>query len=454
MTTKNIKFISMNLSVMILLLIVLLSHYTLIGLISFMSGSILLFLGTLLDNKKANNGIACKFSYIVFISTLVLFGIWLPFATKTKPHFESQGNLNIIGLFVSLGLAVVSMVMASSFNFKHYVVIRCLKYFGQAMLFLTAYYFWNMPLNTYFIIVISVSVALLTDLYSTKYDKYNSNGFKDNNDDKAFWMAFSINLCIVALNLFYSDYLQKCLEKASLTKTIESITSGFNVPIFIILMVVISFVNIYLQGKEKTYKALSDAYLTLSLAGFVLLFRVYESNRSIESFLVLCMAVLLYFIFGFSIPSAAIGSTQNPVYFIIKNRKLSEMIDIVSIIITAISLFGIIFAKKGYIIPIVFLVCAISIIILSFIKFKDSWIKINVRWQIVIFCILSFLISVSIVNRNMDKAITFLIMLFLIASISVWTLGVRQDVRNYKYSEIEQCITCIASFGIGLIAVV
>ena len=65
MTTKNIKFISTNICVMILLLIVLISHYTLVGLISYLVGSLLLFLGTLLDDKKANDGVACKLSYIL-----------------------------------------------------------------------------------------------------------------------------------------------------------------------------------------------------------------------------------------------------------------------------------------------------------------------------------------------------------------------------------------------------
>lgn len=453
MTTKNIKFISTNICVMILLLIVLISHYTLVGLISYLVGSLLLFLGTLLDDKKANDGVACKFSFILFITTLILFGMWIPFITKTKPHFESQGNVNIIGIIISLALAFIFFIMSSVDKFKHYVVRRCLKYAGQALLFLAVFYFWNMPLNTYCIIAFTVIIALINDLYATKYAKYNNNDFKDTNNDKSFWMAFLINLCIVAMNLFYRGYLQNCVSRDSLTKTIERVTSGFNVPLFIILMLALSSVFIYLQSKSSNYRDLSDAYFTLSLAGFVLLFRVYESNRSVESFVVLCAAVFVYFVFGFSIPSAGVGSIKNPVYYIIRSRKLSAMVDIVSVCITLLSLIGIIFAKKGYIVPIVFWVCAAVIITASFVRLKDSWIKINIHWQITLFSILAFLISVSVVNKSINQVLPFLIMFFVVETIAVWTLGVRQDVKKYRYSEVAQGITCAVSLGIGLIAV-
>ena len=453
MTTKNIKFISTNICVMILLLIILISHYTLVGLISYLVGSLLLFLGTLLDDKKASNGVACKFSYILFITTLILFGMWIPFITKAKPHFEPQGNVNIVGLIISLALVFIFFIMSGVDRFKHYVVRRCLKYVGQSMLFLAVFYFWNMPLNSYCIIVISVIIALLNDLYATKYSKYNSNDFKDTNKDKSFWMAFLINLCIVAMNLFYRSYLQNCISKDSLTKTIERVTSGFNVPLFIILMLALSSIFIYLQEKSSSYRDLSDAFLTLSLAGFVLLFRVYESNKSVESFIILCVAVLVFFVFGFSIPSAGVGSIKNPIYYLIRSRKLNVMVDVVSICITLLSLIGIIFAKKGYIVPIAFLVCTTVIIITSFVRLKDNWIKINIHWQVTLFSLLAFLISVSVVNKSIDQVLPFLIMLFIVDTIAVWTLGVRQDVKNYRCSEIAQGITCAVSFGIGLIAV-
>ena len=110
-TDKMIKFVSTNLCVVILMLVVLISHYSLVGLISFFVGSILLFLGTLLDDKKANFGVTSKLSYIVFIATLTLFGMWLPFVLKNKIHFEPMGKANVWGIIISLGLAFIFFII-------------------------------------------------------------------------------------------------------------------------------------------------------------------------------------------------------------------------------------------------------------------------------------------------------------------------------------------------------
>lgn len=453
MNDKMIKFVSTNICIMILLLVVLISHYTLIGFIAFFVGSLLLFLGTLLDNKKANNGVTSKMAFIIFMIVLTLFGMWLPFIMKNKFHFEQQGQANIWGIIISLALGFMFFIMAGVDKFKHYVVRRCLKYSGQILFLLAGYYFWDLPISTFYLTVITVGLFLLTDLFSTKYRKYNDNDFKDLDDDKAFWMTLFINLCIIALNLFYRSYLLKFLTKEALANIIENVTSGFNVPLFIILMIVLTFIFAYIGDKESTYRALSDGYFTLSLAGFVLLFRIYESNKSIESFVVLCCAVLMLFIIGFSLPSAGVGSRSNPIYYLIRLRNNSIESYVMSISITVLSIIGIIFAKKGYIIPIAFFVCAALIISISFLIFKESWVKVNIRWQITLLSIYSFLISISVVNQTLNSSLFYLGSLLVISSIAIWTLGVRQDVIKYRYEHVAQCITCIASCGIGLIAV-
>lgn len=453
MNEKTIKFVSTNICIMIILLVVLISHYSLIGLISFFVGSILLFFGTLLDDKKANNGVTSKLAYIVFITVITLFGMWLPFVIKNKFHFEPQGQVNIWGIIISLALSFILFAMSGASKFKYYVLRRCLKYSGQILFFLVAYYFWTMPINTFYFIVISVVLFCLTDLFTTKFKKYSDKKFKDLNDDKAFWMAFFINLCIIALNLFYRQYFLQFLSKNALTGIFEKITSGFNVPLFIILMVVLTviFVVLYEKSKDFNYFMTSDAFFSLSLGGFVLLFQIYKSNRSIESFIILSTTVLLYFVFGFSIPSASSGSKKNPVYYLL--RLDGDAAIITSLIITIVTIPAIIFAKKGYIIPIVFIVSSAIIIIASFLKFKDGWVKINIRWQITILCILAFLVSVSIVNATLNYVLTFLILLFVVNSLAIWIIGIREDITKYNYKEIIQGITCALSLGIGLIAV-
>ncbi len=430
MTDKIIKFVPANICVMTLLLVVLISHYTIIGLIAFFVGSLFLFLGTLLDNNKANNGVTSKLSFIIFMIALTLFGMWMPFIFKNKFHFEQLRQVNTWEIIISLALGFIFFIMAGVDKFKHYVVRRCLKYSGQVLFLLAGYYFWNLPISTFYLTVITVVLFLLTDLFSTKYKIYNENDFKDINNDKAFWMAFFINLCLIALNLFYRKYFLKFLTKNALTKIIEDITSGFNVPLFIILMVTLTavFIVLYEKPKDFSYNMTSDAFFSLSLGGFVLLFRIYESYRCIESFIVLSTGVLLYFVFGFSISSTNLGSRKNPVYYLLRiNRDVPIFI---SLIITIVTIPAIIFANKGYIIPIVFFVCSAIIILASFLKFKNTWVKINIRWQIALLCVLAFSISVSFVNKNLNRSLFFLISLFCVNSLAIWTIGIREDIKK------------------------
>lgn len=433
--------------------VVLISHYSLVGLISFFVGSILLFLGTLLDDKKANFGVTSKLSYIVFITTLTLFGMWLPFVLNNKLHFEPMGKANVWGVIISIVLAFIFFIMAGSSKFNHYLVRRCLKYAGQILAFLGFYFFWDLPLVSFRYTVFTVIIFLLTDLFSTKYKKYNMNEFTDKNDDKAFWMAFLLNLCYVVLNLFYRQYFMKFVTNEAITQRIEGITSGFYVPLFIILMVVLTviYVVLYERAKVFNYSMIADAFFTLSLGGFVLLFRIFESNRSIESFIILSLATLLYLLFLYSIPSTNSGSKKNPIYYLFRINGDAHIL--ISLIITVLSIPGIIFAKKGYIIPIAFFVAAAIIVSLVFIKCQGSWVKNNIRWQITLICILVFVISIAVVNSTLNHSLLFLILLCCVSSLGIWTIGIREDIVKYNYQEIIQCITCVASCGIGLIAV-
>lgn len=452
-TEKMIKFVSTNLCVVILMLVVLISHYSLVGLIAFFVGSILLFLGTLLDKQKANCGVTSKLSYIIFITTLTLFGMWLPFVLKNKPHFESIGHANVLGIIISLGLAFMFFIMAGTQKFNNYIVRRCLKYAGQILLILGFYYFWDLPIVTFRYTVVTVIVFFLTDLFSTKYKKYNTNEFKDTNNDKAFWMALSINLCYIVLNLFYRPYFLKFVTKEAITQRLEGITSGFYVPLFIVLMVVLTVIHVVLYERaiDFNYSMIADAFFTLSLGGFVLLFRIYESNRSIESFIILSVSTLLYLVFLYSIPSTNSGSRKNPVYYLLRLNGDAHIF--ISLLITVLSIPGLIFAKKGYIIPIAFFVASAIIIALVFIKCQGSWVKKNIRWQITLICILAFVISISAVNSTINHSLIFLVSLFCVSSLGIWSIGIREDIVKYNYQEIIQCITCVASCGIGVIAV-
>ena len=86
-------------------------------------------------------------------------------------------------------------------------------------------------------------------------------------------------------------------------------------------------------------------------------------------------------------------------------------------------------------------------------KCQGSGVKKSIRWQITLICILAFVISISVVNSTLNHSLLLLILLCCVSSLGIWTIGIREDIVKYNYQEIVQCITCVASCGIGLIAV-
>ena len=452
-SNKNIKFISVNVSVMALLAVVLSCHFTTVGLISWLVGSTLLFLGTLFDNKKANNAVSCKLGFIIFMTTLILFGMWLPFVIKAGFKYIGVPEPGIAGTIIFTVISLTLFVMASSQKFKSYFVLtRCLRYSGQLTLFLAAFYLWNIPRVSFWCVAACVVAFLLTDLFATSYEKHSNPDFADKNKDMGYWMAFLINLCFFGMNLFCQDYFIKCVSPDAVKNGLLLITSGFNVPLFILLMVALSAVFIYLQSKSDNYRELSDSYLTLSLGGFALLFRVFESNFSAVSAAILCVAVLLYFIFGFSIPSAGFGSGTNPVYRLIRFRDIRESVDAVSVLITVLSLPAMILANAGYIPTIAVLICSAAVIAVSFARLRENNTMKNIRWQIVLLCVLGLALSVAFTNRRVEASLVFLISQFAVASLAVWTLGVRQDATVFKYREPAQGAVCALSCAVGILA--
>lgn len=452
MNLKYVKFIPADLCVVILLLLTLMQHFTVVGLVAFLVGSLFLFLGTLLDKKKAEMGISAKLGFILFMTTLTLFGIWSPFVFRISPRFR-VGETFYVGMVLSVGLSIAFFIMSGNKTFQHYVVRRCLKYAGQAMLFGAVFSLFGLPIVTYIPVLITVIIALLTDLFATKCFIFRSSGYTDKNDDAAFWMAMLINACFAAMDLFFGTYLADCLTKTAIVKTFEGITSGFYVPLFIIMMVVLAAISLYVQEKEKSFVAMSDGFLTLSLGGFALLFRVFESNFAPQSFILLCAAVLIYFIFGYSIPSAGAGNNSNPVYFLLRYRSFGGMAAVISVTTTLPALVGIIYAKNGYLTSILFAVCGAAIIVAAFVKCRNGWIQNNIRWQVALVCVTGFAVSVAVLNSTLNRSAALLIGAFAVCSLAVWTLGMRQDEKRSAAQSIAQGFVCVAMCAISMAAV-
>ena len=73
-----LKFLTANLCTLLLLVFALISHYSLTGLIVYLVGAGMLFLGTLGDSKNVRYGVANKTGFYLFIACIILIGIRLP----------------------------------------------------------------------------------------------------------------------------------------------------------------------------------------------------------------------------------------------------------------------------------------------------------------------------------------------------------------------------------------
>ncbi|MCD8028135.1 MAG: hypothetical protein LUF02_05650 [Erysipelotrichaceae bacterium] len=265
MNKKYIKFTSANICAMILLLFALFSHYTLIGLVSFLVGSVILFLGTLLDKNKAELGVSNKFSFMTFISVLTIFGMWIPEIMDNKILNSYHSTPNIFGIIISGILFLIFASVSTAECFKHYVLKRCFKSSGLASLFYCALCFFSISIISYPIILLTVIIFLFADIYSCKYNLYNTSNFSDTKPDKAYWMAFLIGVFLIIGNIISPVYFSSISQSNELHKIFGVLLSGYNVPIFVMLMIVLTGIFMYADNISKTNDA-ADSFLSLSLA--------------------------------------------------------------------------------------------------------------------------------------------------------------------------------------------
>lgn len=450
MNKKYIKFTAANICTMILLLFTLLSHYSLIGLISFLVGSVILFLGTLLDNNKTEFGVSNKFSFTTFISVLILFGMWLPKIFEQKFLYKFGTNINIWGAIISFVLFFAFSMASTSERFVNYVMKRCFKYAGLAALLYCAYCFLSISLTSYPIVLIAVIVFLLSDIYSFKNNMYKTSHYSDTKPDKAYWMAFLIGSLWIIGNIISPSYFSLISQSNELQKTFAELLSGYNVPLFVMLMVVLTGIFMFADNISITNEA-ADSFLTLSLAGFCISLRTYFSFSSVETFIILVASIILYLVFGFSIVSMDKAENTYPIYALLKKNCYAPLI--ISISITLFTVLSIIFVKAGYLIPLITLICGVTLALVARKIFNGFWIAETMRWQMILIAIAAFTISIAFVNKNVNDTLTFIILSFVISSISMWALGIRDGVWDNRFT-VSKVIDCVLMGVISLLALI
>lgn len=450
MNKKYIKFTAANICTMIFLLFILVSHFSLIGLISFLVGSLILFLGTLLDKEKSDFGVSNKFSFGIFISILTLFGMWIPEIMENNIAYRSSYEMSVPAIIISFVMFVSFATMSTAERFKHYVVKRCFKYAGLLSLFYCAYCVFAISFISFPIIVINVVVFLLADIYSCKNNIYRTSHFSDTKPDKSYWMALALGAFLIIVNIISPAYMVQTFQGNETEKIISSLLSGFNVPLFTLLMIALTGIFMYADNITKTNEA-ADSFFTLSLAGLCVSLRIYLSFSSIETFIILISSIIIHLVFGFSIVSMYKAKNTYPIYALLKKNCYAPLI--ISISITVFTAFSIMFVKAGYLIPYITLLCVTILVLVARKIFSGFWIASTMRWQMILIAIAVFTISISFVNRNVDNTIAFIIFSFVISSIVMWALGIRDGVWDNKYTA-SKVVNCILFGAVSLLAVI
>ncbi|MCD8028136.1 MAG: hypothetical protein LUF02_05655 [Erysipelotrichaceae bacterium] len=140
-----------------------------------------------------------------------------------------------------------------------------------------------------------------------------------------------------------------------------------------------------------------------------------------------------------------------PVYALLKKNCYAPLI--VSISITVFAVLSIIFVKAGYLIPYITLICGVVLVLISRKIFNGFWIAGTIRWQMILVAIAIFTISIAFVNKNVNNTIGFIILTFIISSISMLKLVIRDGLCDNKY-KVSKVINCVLFSVISIFSVI
>lgn len=446
MSDKNIKLLVTDSTVSLILIIIMLRHFTIAGLVSVVLGGLMLFLGTFLDTEKAPLGVANKFSFIMFSFVLTACGICLPDIIKNDRKIGTgAGEFAIALLFFAL-FVVVAVVASKASN---YAVIRVFRYLEVVMLAMGVNAFVGLP-DIYCLIYVAVATFFcLCDIFSAKFMKARVYGYNIlSNKDKGFWMAMALCAVFIFYAIYSSIYVNHFVGSAhGLKKSFVMMASGFKVPLFCLMMLALSVVYHAIDRKLESSSE-SDTYLATSLFGFAIVFRVFSTKINAQT-LVLFLATLAVWV-GFGLNYAS--KTQKDLSETYKVKRMFKA-DAVSLAITLLSIFSINFVYKGYLFPYITLVFVVMMVIAGIKMINGFWIADAVKWQLVIVAIFIFALSLSIAKKTTD-CIDMLVFTSLIMSLLTWALSIRKGNWDNTSMVVPKVLNCVITAVICLVAVV
>ena len=445
---EHIKFIAADSSVLLILLILLFRHFSIIGLVSFIIGGVLLFLGTLLDKNKALYGVSCKLSYIVFITGMILMLLWLPSLLKNNNIIVLPPEFSTPALLFSIGFFVLSVIAGMQ---KNYIARRVFKYLGLASLFTGASLFMNLPITCIISFCMIIMLFGMCDIFSCKFMIKRKNEFNhEANPDRAYWMAVLICLSLGFAFVYSGTYVGKFIgDLKKVLTTLNVLTGGLKIPVFALLMITLSVVFIMVD-KNSEYANYSDTYLSTSLFGFSIVLFVFSKDYSWYSFALLIISVIICFCIGMSTISNEVFRI-NPQKIHIKQMLKNDGI---AIGISAFVVFGIVFIKAGFLVSFVTLIILIPLVYAACKGFKGLWVADALRWQSGLVAITLFSISLSIVSKSISSSLLYIIPSFIIISLITWALSVRKGEWDNTGMTIPKILNCILLAVISIVAAV
>ena len=436
LSPKQIKFLASNCSVLLIMLILLFRHFTIIGLISFIIGGLLLFLGTFLDNQKAEIGVACKLSYILFITSLILLGLWLP-SILDNNHRVDPPIFSVPALIVSLSFFVLGLIAS---NQKNYIARRIIKYMGQIALMVGVSLFLNFPLPFIFSFAFIIIVFCICDIFSCRYRITRTQDFKpETNPDRAYWMSLCICLVLGFFYLYSRAYVYEFIGTIpNILKTLSTLTNGLKIPLFALLMIALTAIFMMVD-RTNEIENYSDSYLSISLFGFSITLWAFSSMPSWYNFAVSIIAIAVCVGFGMSTIS---NDTHriNPEKINLKKMFKYEGI---SLAIFAIAIFGMVFINSGFLVSFITLAVLVVFVICIHKTIKGLWVADAIRWQSILVAISVFAISMAIVKKSISVTWPYILAAFLAFSIFNWAISIRKgewDNTGMTASKVSNCI--------------
>lgn len=441
----RVKYLTANVCTMLILLYILISNFSLLGLSVFCVSSIILFAGTLLDRKTFDLGISCKVDFYIFISVLCVVGTFMPVVLENIRFGNIAFEFSVLGI---LSLLAALVLFACSAGVRSIYPGIILKYVALSVLVYGVNAF--LDVNSEYLIPCFIFNFLfcLIDIYASKTQVYYYQTWNFKRSKKTFWMAFLICIIILFVNVYLGPNVYRMIySKYAIKAVFSSIFTPFNVIMFALLMLVTAAVYLYQDMGQKPI-SLKDSYTGLSIGGLFILSAIYYNFAGTVTLIMLILSGIVLIVFGFSLIRM---SPSNPAAVLMGKFIYAPLLFVM--IITLFFAFSIVFVFYGYLLPWIVLMCGIILVSVSAKIFNSFWIGNTMRWQMVLIAIAGFLVSIAFAKQTLDNSFALLIITLFISSLSMWALGIRNGIWDNKYSA-SKVLVCVLMGAVGLLAVI